>query len=140
MQSCQRVITFAIGAVLLGATLFMLTSRGGPPPTVKGYLRAEDPSQIQRAIRRERWERTRACASKHEFKLFFGSCLPDLALGRVREIGSLPDRSLDGFGLSLTNPSSRAYALCGVACSRKLMKYGLQRTTNGWEVFSFGWP
>jgi hypothetical protein len=133
------MVTFAVAAGILAATAFGLASRPARQPKIRGYLRPEDPAQIQRAVRRDRWQITRACAGKREFKLLFGLCLPDMALGRIIEIGSLPDRSIHGFGLSITNPSSRAYALSGGWYSRKSVQYGLNHTTNGWEVLSFGY-
>jgi hypothetical protein len=139
----RRGLTIAVGvsaAVIFAATTgIVLASRSGPAPIVKGYLRPEDPAQIERAIRRERWEIARGCAAKHEFKLFFGLCVPDLALGHIREVGSLPDRSADGAGRSITNWSMRAYALSGRRSSAKAVKYGLRRDTNGWEVITFGY-
>ena len=140
MKIQRRTTTFAIGGgVVLAAVLLALNHRVGPPPVVHGYLRPEDPGQISRTVRHSRWEVTRMYAATHNFKGLFGLCIPDLALGRITEIGSLPDRTVDGFGLSLTNPSSCAYALSGGWYSRKLVLYGLQRTTNGWEVLSIGY-
>src|SRR5438094_8961861 len=80
---------------------------------------------------RSRWEITKACLAKHEFKWALGLCIPDTALGRVREIGSIPDHPAIGFGSSITNPSSRAYVLSGGWHSRRTVKYLSGQRTDG---------
>lgn len=135
----RRIILLAIAAAtVLGAAALGLSRRVSPETTVQGCLTPEDVPEIQRAVRRDRWEVTKACFTSRNFNLFFGLCVPDDAFGRVREIGSIPDRAFIGFGASVTNTSSRAYALSGGWYSHRSVKYALERTTNGWEVTSFG--
>ena len=136
----RRIILLAIaGAIGLVAAVSGLSRRAGPEATVQGYLRPEDVPQIQRAVRRDRWEVAKACLTSRKFKLFFGLYIPDTAFGRVREIGSLLYRTAIGLGPSITNASSRAYALSDGWYSRRSVKYALERTTNWWEVTSFGY-
>jgi hypothetical protein len=133
-----RIILFAFAGTmaLVGA---VWCCRPGSDPIVHGYLRSEDIPQIQRAIQRDRWEVSKSSLESGHLKVFLSMCIPDTAFGRVQEIGSLPNRSINGFGSSITNPSKCAYVLSSSWCSRGSDKYALERTTNGWEVTSFGY-
>jgi hypothetical protein len=134
----RRVIFLATTSVAaLVISLSILSHCTGPQARVEGNWRAEDVSQIQRAVRRDRWEVAKACLVDRNLKLFFGLCVPDTAFGRVREIGPIPDHFAIGFGASDTNPSSRAYVLSGGWYSRRSIQYGLVRTTNEWKVTSW---
>jgi len=106
---------------------------------VKDHMRPEDVSLIKRSVEVNRWEVARDCLAQHQFKLFFGGCVPDWAAGHVCVVGSLPDRNFDGFGRTDANSSSKAYAVSRTCLSSRGVKYALQRTNNNWEVVIFGY-
>jgi hypothetical protein len=120
--------------LLLVAAGLVLSGRADPQATVKGYLRPDDPLQIQRAVSHYRWAAVGESLTEHDFKFLFSSCFLEMAVGRVREIGSEADRPMIGFGRSITNPSSCAYAISVRGHSQRSFYYRLARTTNGWAV------
>jgi len=130
-----RTIAVLVAAVLLlvvGGCL--LYTRAGPPPTVKGNLRPEDPPRIQWAVSRYRWTMVRDSAADHDIKFFFSALFFHAITGRVREIGAMPDRPIIGWGHSITNPSCVAYAILARGHSQHSLRYHLTLTTNGWGV------
>ena len=131
----QRIKTLTAGAVVILAVAGMvLFTRVRSQFAIKGHLRNEDPPLIQQAVSRYRWRTARETLANHDIKFLFSSCFRLVETGCVCEIGSMPDRPLNGWGLSVTNPSSRAYALATESYSHKSIQYLLTLTTNGWEV------
>jgi len=124
----QHVIVLAAAATLVGAAVFGLSRRGGSRPTVQGVLNQEDVLQIQRAVRRGRWQMAKLLVGKGEFRMFFGTSIPELTLGRVLEVGSV-----DPFPPGTT----RAYAFSVGWHATKTNVYHLELTSSGWRVKSF---
>src|SRR5438552_14201342 len=125
--------SIATGLVLVTA-IWALFERSGQSPKVIAGLRAEDPAQIERAVSRDQWIEVRHSLMHHNFKFVFSAPFLEVSLGRVREIGPMPDRPIFGWGRSITNASTAAYALVCRRHSRQCLQYLLTRSTNGWQV------
>ena len=131
----RLVITTAITAgMLLAAGSWVVFERSGPSPKIEPGLRAEDPAQIERAVSRNQWAEVRGSLVHPNFKWVFSAPFMEISLGRVREIGPMPDRPVFGWGRSLTNASTCAYATVCRRHSGHCLKYFLNRSTNGWAV------
>ncbi len=124
----RPLIVLALAATLVAAAVFGLSRRAGSGPTVKGALNHEDVPEIQRAVRRGRWQLARLLLQKGEFRMFFRTCIPELTLSRVLEVGSM-----DPFPPG----TSRAYAYAGGWYSSKTNIYLLELTPSGWKVEHF---
>ncbi len=133
----RLAITAAILAgLLLVAATWKLFERSGPSVKVEPGLRAEDSAQIERAVSRDRWAEVRDSLTHPNSKLIFSAFFLEISLGRVRQIGPMPDHKIIGWGRSLTNASAstRAYATVCRLHSSQCLQYFLNRSTNGWRV------
>jgi len=137
----RRRIIIPIALVILAMTGIVVFDRMTTVTvTVKAerpiLLRTQDVSLIEQAVRRARWSVAQDMLMQHQFRLFFSGCIPDLAFGHVCEIGSLPDRIIDG--LPADFDSTSAYAVSRHRFEKNGVRYALQLTNNNWEVVIFG--
>lgn len=139
VRRLRKVVVLLAGAGCLGLLGILVARSSAPAVTVKGNLTPEDVQQITMSVGTKRCEIARTCMSKRELKQLFGLIIPDIAVGHVREIGLIPERSRSLSDVTGTNRTALAYALSGGRCSPRGVLYGLQRTTNGWEVVSYGY-
>jgi hypothetical protein len=133
----RRIALLVTGAIaVLAMTGLVLSSLGSHRVVVTGHLKPEDPLQIQRAVSRYRWVMVRETLMEHDFKFLFSAHFVELAVGQIRELGSEDDRTINGFGWSLTNAylSWRAYAILAAPRFERSFRYRLTRATNGWAV------
>jgi hypothetical protein len=124
-------------AILVMAGIVVFCRYSTVPVTVNvqppDLLRPQDVSLIKQSVERARWNIAQAAGSDHEFKILFINCIPDLTIGHVCEIGSLPD----GPGSTGRRPnyfSSCAYAVSRNRFGKKGIRYELQLTNNNWEI------
>lgn len=76
----------------------------------------------------------RDSVADHDVRFFFSEPFFHAMTGRVREIGAMPDRPINGLGRSITNFSCAAYAISASGHSQHSLRYHLRFTTNGWGV------
>src|SRR5262245_6043642 len=131
MKKRLAIVAAIIAAMLLAAGSWVLFERRGPSPKIEPGLRTEDPAQIERAVSHNQWAEVRVSLVHPNSKFIFSKPFVEMSLGRVREIGPMPDRNVFGWGRSLMNASTCAYAIVCRRNSRQCLQYFLNRSTNG---------
>jgi hypothetical protein len=119
---------------MVGTVVFCRMSTGtvtvnARPPIL---LRSQDVFLIKQSVQLARWNVAQDMRRDHQFKMLFTGCIPDVAFGHVCEIGSLPDRIIEG--VPATFFSSRAYAVSRNCFGKQGVRYVLQLTNNNWVV------
>lgn len=133
----RRIILSALLATaLLGAAGLGLVQRAGEQVKAKG-LSQEEVAQIQKAVSRGRWKVARQCVARRCFKVLIRTWIPEMTLGRVREIGPLSGTR--AFGSPGVAAPERAYAFSGGWYSRDGVRWELVRTKDGWKISSFAY-
>ena len=103
-----------------------------PKAEIKGAMDAADVARIEDEVRRLRLGTIRESVMKGNYRLFLGLCLPEFS-SKGREVGFIDAREPESADETpRSNGPHRVYYLSG------RYRYELARTTNGWEVFSFG--
>jgi hypothetical protein len=132
----QRIIISIASVILVmvGIVVFCRMSTGtvtvkAEPPIL---LRSNDVSLIEQSVQLSRWNVAQEMLTQHQFKMLFTGCIPDLTLGHVCEIGSLPDRIIEGLPANFY--SSCAYAVSRNRFEKQGVRYVLQLTNSNWKV------
>jgi hypothetical protein len=133
-----RILVVSV-AVVVATVAAVLSRRAAPLPKVTGSFSPQDVREIEQAVRHGRWEVSRDLLARRKFAKFAGVCLPDIALGRVREISPCKDQFMIVPGGSITSASG-AFALSRAGFAREPVSYTLARTTIGWKVISINFP
>jgi hypothetical protein len=103
----HRIILIALSAgMLVAAAIVGRCGYAAPEPKLGSFLGPKDVPEIGRAVRRGRWKMAKTCLERRELKIAFTVCIPDLFLGRVREIS----------GIRTFSPTRSALAVSG-GCS-----------------------
>jgi hypothetical protein len=124
-----RVSILVIIGLLLATSL---THSYLAKPKVNGNFTPEDVRQILQETSRHRWGVLRQCLLTRNFTLFFGLCVADPTRGQICKTGYCPHYAEEFEASMVSESPSRAYVISGS------YEYGLERTTNGWQMFSLG--
>ena len=134
MSRKRPIAIVLVICAVFSALVLLFSMQGSKQVKVSGYWRHDDPHQIERAVVHYCRTTVRESIVHHDFRLMFSGAFRDLAIGRVLEIGSLPDAPIIGYGQAITNATSHAYAIVGRRSFSKSLYFTLALETNCWNV------